>query len=183
MRRALGIGCLGLVGLVVVVVVISALLGGGGGESAGGGAGGGQNSGSKTYRVGQEVRVGDLSYTVTKAQRKTQLRDTYGIEPPLKRNFIVVDFVFPNNGDEPVTASDIGLYIYDSKGHQFETDTDASLGYIPEQKNILLLDRINPGLSKEFRVVYTVPPDAKGFEVEVTSGLLASDTARIDLGL
>jgi hypothetical protein len=63
---------------VIVVVVISALLGGGGGESAGGGAGGGQDSGSKTYSVGQEVRVGDLSYPVTKAQRKTQLRDTYG---------------------------------------------------------------------------------------------------------
>jgi hypothetical protein len=55
-------------------------------------------------------------------------------------------------------------------------------GYIPEEKDIFLLDRINPGLSKGAQVIYTVPPDASGFELEVTSGFFQSEVERIKLG-
>jgi hypothetical protein len=135
----------------------------------------------KVYGIGDRVNVGDVTYTVISARPKTRLRDTYGIDPPKTGNFVVVDFTFTNNGTDPVTMSDVGLYLYDSKNREYETDSDM-FGYIPEAKDIFLLDRINPGLSKQAQVIYTVPPDASGFELEVTSGFFASEVERIKLG-
>lgn len=133
------------------------------------------------YSIGEVAKVGDVSYTVTNAERVKQLNDPYGIDPPLRGNFIVVTFIFKNNGDQPATVSDIGMYLYDDQGREFETDTDAAF-YLPQDKSLYLLDRVNPGLSKEMQTVYSVPPDAKGFELEVTSGFFASESARIKLG-
>lgn len=205
-RNPILMGCLGIVVIVVLLGIIGALIGDGG-ETAGGGgeAGGGdgqqsqqaQDSGqdqqaeqqpeqqpeeqTAVASIGEEVSVGDVSYTVTNAERVSQLEDPLGFDEPLTGNFVVVSFTFANNGSEPVTVSDIGMYLYDSQGRQYETDTDATF-YLPDDTSIFLLDRVNPGLSQDVQTVYAVPPDAEGFELEVTSGLFASETARIDLG-
>ena len=44
------------------------------------------------------------------------------------------------------------------------------------------IDRINPGLSEDIRVVFSVPPDARGLKMEVSSSLSATETRRIALG-
>ena len=142
-------------------------------------AGGSQ---ARVYGVGEEAQVGDVSYTVTNAWPTQELRDRYGVSPPKTGHFIVVNFVFANKGDEPVNVSGIGMYLYDSRGREFETESD-TFGYIPEDKDIFLLDRINPGMSREAQVIYSVPPDTSGFELEVTSGFFRSEVARISLGL
>lgn len=136
----------------------------------------------KTYAVGEEVRVGDVSYKVKEAWKTQQLEDRYNIDPPKTGNFVVVNFQFTNNGGEPVNMSDIGMYVYDGQGRQFETDSD-TFGYIPEDKDILLLERINPGMSQDAQIIYSVPPDASGLELEVSSGFWQTETARINLGI
>jgi biotin carboxyl carrier protein len=138
----------------------------------------GQN---KSYGIGDAVPVGDVSYRVTGAKRVRQLPDPYRIDSPMKGNFILITFVFTNNGNEAANVSDIGLYLYDSQNREFETDTDAAMN-LPQDKSIFLLDRVNPGLSRTVQTVYSVPPDAKGFELEVTSGFWATESARISLG-
>lgn len=130
--------------------------------------------------IGEEVAVGDVSYTVTDAERVTQLEDPYGLDEPLTGNFMIVSFTFTNNGSEAATVSDVGMYLYDEEDNQYEADSDAAL-YLPEDTSLFLLDRVNPGLSQEVQTLYEIPPDAEGFELEVSSGLLASETARIDL--
>lgn len=130
--------------------------------------------------IGEEVTVGDVSYTVTDAERVTQLEDPYGIDEPLTGNFMLLSFTFTNNGSEPVTVSDLGMYLYDDQGNQYETDSDAAL-YLPEDTAMYMLDRVNPGLSQDVQTLYAIPPDAEGFELEVSSGFFAAETARIDL--
>ena len=198
------LGCAGLVVVLVLFVGCLAVLGsgGGGGNSTGSNnsrpAAGGEEkpteakqqpaqqepakkSQGKSYGIGDTVPVGDVSYRVTAARRAKQLPDPFHIDPPMKGNFIVVSFVFTNNGNEPANVSDIGLYLYDSQNREFETDTDAVMN-LPQDKSIFLLDRVNPGLSRTVQTVYSVPPDASGFELEVTSSFWASESARIELG-
>ncbi|MBA3387935.1 MAG: DUF4352 domain-containing protein [Rubrobacter sp.] len=127
------------------------------------------------------LSVGDVSYTVTNAEPVKKLKDPLNFEPPLKGNYVLITFTFANKGSEPATVSDIGMYLYDSQGNEYETDTDAAF-YLPDDKSLLLLDRVNPGLSQEVQTIYAVPPDAGGFELEVTSGLFAAESARIELG-
>lgn len=136
--------------------------------------------GAEVASIGEEVTVGDVSYTVTGAERVTQLEDPYGFEDPLTGNFMLVSFTFTNNGSEPVTVSDLGMYLYDSEDNQYETDTEAAF-YLPDDTAMYMLDRVNPGLSQDVQTLYAVPPDASGFELEVSSGFFASETARIDL--
>jgi hypothetical protein len=138
----------------------------------------GQN---RSYGIGDTVPVGDVSYKVTGAKRVRQLPDPYRIDPPMKGNFILITFVFTNNGNEAANVSDIGLYLYDSQNREYETDTDATMN-LPQDKSIFLLERVNPGLTRTVQTVYSVPPDAKGFELEVTSGFWATESARISLG-
>ncbi|CAN5818078.1 hypothetical protein BH20ACT11_BH20ACT11_08800 [soil metagenome] len=135
---------------------------------------------TETASIGEEVSVGDVSYTVTDAERVSQLEDPYGLDEPLTGNFMLVSFTFTNNGSDPATVSDIGMYLYDEEGNQYETDSDAAL-YLPEDTSMFMLDRVNPGLSQEVQTLYEIPPNAEGFELEVTSGLLATETAHIDL--
>jgi len=140
------------------------------------------NEGQKeSYGIGDTVPVGDVSYKVTGARQVRQLPDPYRIDPPMKGNFILITFVFTNNGNDPANVSDIGLYLYDSQNREYETDTDATMN-LPQDKSIFLLDRVNPGLSRTVQTVYSVPPNAKGFELEVTSGFWATESARIRLG-
>jgi hypothetical protein len=203
------IGCGGLIALVVVLSIAGALLGGGGGggepadeaqtpaeqkidskrearqdnaaekpdptEDQGGG------DEAKVYAIGEPVTVGDFTYTVTNAQRVDRLEDPTGLQEPMTGSFVVVDFTFANNGDDPATVSDSGMYVYDDQGRQFETDADAAL-YLPQDKSIFILDRVNPGLTQDVETVYSVPPDATGLQLEVTSGFFASESARIALG-
>lgn len=189
-----GGGCLLLVFLLFGFVACLAVLGssgGGGGEGANqpadqpqedqGGAGDDEEK-QPPASVGEEVVVGEVAYTVTRAWQETRLEDPSGFEEPLEGNFVLVDFTVENRSDEPMSVSDIGLYVYDDQGRQFETETEVPFGYIPEDRDLFLIDRINPGLSQDVRVVFTVPPDASGFEMEVSSGFFASETRRIALG-
>lgn len=189
MRRILiGCGAISILGVVVIIIaVVVAGLGGGGSETpvseeqqqdSGQDQ---QQEQADTASIGEEVSVGDVTYTVTNAERVDRLEDPLGVQEPLTGDFVVVSFTFTNNADEPVTVSDLGLYLYDTQDRQFETDTDAAL-YLPEDTSLFMLDRVNPGLSQEIQTVYAVPPEAEGFELEVTSGFLASESARIDLG-
>ncbi len=111
-------------------------------------------------------------------------RKLMGFDDPVEGNFIVVDFTVENRGTEPMSVSDVGLYVYDAQDRQFEAETDVPFGYIPENRDLYLLDRLNPGLSQDVRVVFSVPPDAQGFEMEVSSGgFFNAETRRITLGL
>ncbi len=142
----------------------------------------GQGGGQAPASIGEEVVVGNAAYTVTNAQQETRHEDPSGFERPMTGNFLVVDCTVENRGDEPMSVSDIGLYVYDDQGRQFETETDVPLGYIPDNKDLFVLDRINPRLSQNVRVVFSVPPDSQGYEMEVSSGLFAAETRRISLG-
>jgi hypothetical protein len=201
----MALGCLGFIGLFVVLtflIIVAAALGGGQQaqdvgqrqqdqpgqqqqqghqEQEQGRQRQGQQEQKAAYGIADEVNIGNVSYTVTNAKVVKQLKDSFGFDKPLTGNFILITFTFANKGNKPVSLSDLGLYLYDSQGRQYKIDTDAAF-YLPEDRSIYLLDRVNPGSSQEVQTVYSVPPDAKGFELEVSSGSFGTETARISLG-
>ena len=69
----------------------------------------------------------------------------------------------------------------DSRGREFGTDPDA-WEFVPTRLN-LFLEPVNPGISKAGRVVYEVPPDARGFVFILDDVEFWEDkSARYDLG-
>jgi hypothetical protein len=105
----------------------------------------------KKYSVGQTAKVANVESTVTDAYLTDQLKSGFGTQK--RGRFVVVDFTFTNNRDEEVTLDpELHMILKDSQGREFGTDVDA-WEFVPTNLNIFL-EPVNPGLSKDGRVVY-----------------------------
>ena len=181
-------GCGGLTILVVLLVALVAVFGGGGTETAGSDPGGPtapeepgepEADSPPTAAVGEAVTVGDVSWQVTNARQATQLTSEF--QEPKQGNFVVVDFLFTNNASEAVTLDSESLALKDGEGRTFETDNE-TFGYIDPSKDIFL-DQVNPGVSQEGEVIFTVAPGASDFTLEVGDTQMFSDeSGYVDLG-
>jgi hypothetical protein len=114
--------------------------------------------------VGQTATVGNVEWTVTDAYLTNQLKSTFGTQK--RGRFVVVDFTFTNYRNEEVTLDpQLHMTLKDSRGREFGPDPDA-WEFVPLRLDIFL-EPVNPGVSKNGRVIYQVPPDAHGFILTV----------------
>lgn len=171
--------------LVVGLVSCIAIFGGFGGEAgqeAGSGSGE-SGQGAPTVGIGEPVRVGDVSWTVTNASQANEIRQRgFGQFGDTKQgNFVIVDFNFTNNSNEAVTLDSASLALVDSNGNKSETDPD-TFGYVPPDKDIFM-ENVNPGVTRQGQVIFTVAPGASGFKLQVGDTDLFSDqNGNVDLG-
>jgi hypothetical protein len=131
--------------------------------------------------VGQPVNLGDSVWTVTNAYPTTKLKDIYGLDPAKRGSFVVVEMVFRNGTPEAVTL-DPGMHmtLTDATGREFSPDTD-TFSYVPSNKD-LFLNQVNPGVTQDGMVIFTVAPDAQGFTFHGQDMDFWSDKeAKIDL--
>ena len=116
------------------------------------------------YRVGQTAQVANVTWRVSDAYLTNQLRSNFGTQK--RGRFVVVNFTFTNNRNEEVTLDpEMHMVLKDRTGREFGTDVD-SWEYVPTNLNIFL-EPVNPGISKNGRVIYQVPPDAWGFTLKL----------------
>jgi hypothetical protein len=128
------------------------------------------------YTVGKTAKVGNVEWKVTDAFLTNQLKSGFGTQK--RGRFVVVDFTFTNNRSEEVTLDpQLHMVLKDSQGREFGPDPDA-WEFVPTNLNIFL-EPINPGVSKDGRVVYQVAPDAKGFRLTVDDVELMEDKSAV----
>jgi hypothetical protein len=63
--------------------------------------------------------------------------------------------------------------LIDSEGRKSEADPD-KFGYIPDDRNIFL-ENVNPRVTDRGQAIFTLAPDATGFELELGDADLPSD--------
>jgi hypothetical protein len=132
-----------------------------------------------TVAINQPVTVGDLEWTVIDAQRASRLSSEF--LPAKEGNFVVADFNLLNQGNEAITFTSSSLSLQDSQGRTAEPDTD-TFGYIEPERNILM-EQLNPGVSRQGRVIFSVAPDASGFTLQVgDAAILSDENGYVDLG-
>ena len=116
------------------------------------------------YSVGQTAQVANVQWRVSDAYLTNQLRSNFGTQK--RGRFVVVNFTFTNNRNEEVTLDpEMHMVLKDRTGREFGTDVD-SWEYVPTNLNIFL-EPVNPGISKNGRVIYQVPPYAWGFTLKL----------------
>lgn len=131
-------------------------------------------------RIGEPLRVGDVTWVVQDAKMVTELTSSY--EKPIHGNFVVVNFTFTNEGKEATTLDTASMTLIDSEGRKSEADPD-KFGYIPDDRNIFL-ENVNPGVTDEGQAIFTVAPDSTGFKLELgDAGLLSDDHGTVPLGI
>jgi hypothetical protein len=116
------------------------------------------------YSVGQTAQVANVQWRVSDAYLTNQLRGNFGTQK--RGRFVVVNFTFTNNRNEEVTLDpEMHMVLKDRTGREFGTDVD-SWEFMPMNLDIFL-EPVNPGISKNGRVIYQVPPDAWGFTLKL----------------
>jgi hypothetical protein len=133
--------------------------------------------------IGQPVAAGDIEWTVTDAARANQLsQERFGQFGKTKQgDFVIVDLLFTNNSNEPETLTTNSITLLDSSGRESRPDTD-TFGYIEPERNIFL-EQVNPGVTKEGEVIFTVASDASGFRLQLGDArMFGSEDAYVDLG-
>lgn len=132
--------------------------------------------------VGTPVTAGDLEWTVTNAAQSTELVSQFGEFGTNKTgNFVIVDFTVMNTGSEAVYVPSESLVLLDSENREFQTDTD-SFEYVPPDKNILI-EQINPGVSGDGQVIFSVAPGASGFTLRLgDASFFGTETGLVNLG-
>jgi hypothetical protein len=143
----------------------------------------GSETASATYGIGDTITVGDASWVVNNVERSGVLSDSFGARPAREGNFVIVDFAFTNNGDKAKTLHQQALEVVDSSGSRSEPDTDTLL-YIPNELNIFL-EQVNPGVTENGRVIFSLSPDASGLKLVLKDTNLfksGQNQAEVDLG-
>lgn len=141
--------------LMIGLVGCFAIVGGGGEEEP-------APQDQSAVSIGEPVPVGDVTWTVTDAKKASRL--TARFADPAQGNFVIVNFRFTNNDNEAVTLHNNSLALFDSEGNKSEVDSD-KFQYISDNRRILL-ESINPGVTKEGQVIFTVSPNSSGFKLQ-----------------
>jgi Domain of unknown function (DUF4352) len=160
------IAVLGVLGVVVLVVLVLALSGG-------------EQEEQVIYQPGDEVEAGNFTWTITEARRANTLTSVSGFGDPKQGNFVVVDFQLTNTSNSAQTVTSNSINLKDTDGNESEPDTEV-FEYIERDKR-LLLEQINPGVTQEGEVIFSVAPEASGFQLELGTGAQAQ-RGLVDLG-
>ena len=115
--------------------------------------------------VGETVKAGDLSWTVTDAYPKDAV-SKYTFPPEtIRDSFVRLNFTVENVSDRPVTLTDETIILYDAAGTEYLPEADRNSSFVPPKYNILFneLGLLQPGETREGKVNFGVLPDAEGF--------------------
>jgi hypothetical protein len=115
--------------------------------------------------VGETVRAGGLSWTVTDADPKDEV-SKYTFPPEtIPGSFVRLDFTVKNVSDGPVTLTDETIALYDAAGTEYLPEADRNSSFVQPRYNILFneLGLLEPGETREGKVNFDVSPDAQGF--------------------
>ncbi len=127
--------------------------------------------------MNEAVRAGDIVITASKTSFAQNVGGTYGQNATGR--YIIVDLALKNEGKDSVTVNSTQFVLL--KGDvEYDVDTLATT-YANEAGKGFFLESINPGLEKKGKVVFDIPKDASGFELQFQSGLIGGTTIRIKL--
>ena len=132
------------------------------------------------YKVGQTVGRRNIMWEVWDVYLTNQLNSSLGTHK--QGRFVVIDFTFTNNRNEEVTIDpELDMVLKDSQGREFRDRIEA-LEYKPT--NQIFRKPVNPGISKDGRVIYQVADDATGFTLSLADFDPTEDEwAVFDLGV
>lgn len=188
--RNLALGC--VVVPVLLLLIGGLLFGGSGGDgttssqSGSGGSNGGEqepsggpgSSQDSPAPVGEVAQNGNLGWQITDVEQTDEFGDNYD---SIQGNFVVVDFIAGNTGNETATIDYEYLTLLDSQGRETQPSTDASI-YVDIDKDPFYTD-VSPGVAGEYRAVYEVSPDATDFVLEATSENFDEGYSYLSLGI
>lgn len=130
----------------------------------------------KAAGIGDPLKVGDLVFTVNDAAPTTELKSPLGNK---SGNWMVVTVTVKNESKEAVTIDSSYFKLLEGDGTEYETDSD-NLMYLDAEQNFFL-EKINPKLEKQGKVLFAIPEGVTDFKLQVQTGFFGTETGVISL--
>ena len=113
--------------------------------------------------IGDKVRDGKFEFTVLDTSKRAAVGENQFLRQRAQGVYILVKVKVENIGDEPQMLDNTSQKLFDTKGRQFSTDTEAQIALDSEA----LMEDINPGNSVKGILVFDVPDGAKPAKLEL----------------
>ncbi len=121
--------------------------------------------------VGDPVRDGKFSFTVTKIERKKTIGDEW-TEETAQGEYVIVWVNVSNIGDEAQMMMASEQILHDTQGREFETSDDAL--FAMDEASEAIFEDINPGNSiKDAALVFDVPKGTKLDKLELHDSMFS----------
>lgn len=195
MGKFLKFGCLGFIVLIVLGAIIGAMSGGDDNETAQkedsvetstGSKEDTKDNPNKAYKIGEEVKVGDMVYTVNGKSTTDQVGPSV-LPTKASGKYLVLDVTLKNNGNEAVTV-DSSFFKLKRGDKTYEADAEGSMSANQKEDgsidNSFFLQELNPDLEMGGKVVFDVSPEiaeASDLQLQVQTGVFGTETEVINL--
>lgn len=113
----------------------------------------------------------DVKIKVVSTETKAELGDNPILKAKALGVFKVIELTVANNQKDAITLDSNSFKLIDDQNREFSSSTEAEhVAFGPDQ--IILLKKLNPGLSLTGLLAFDVPKDAKGFYLQAQGGML-----------
>lgn len=123
---------------------------------------------AKQFAIGEEVKVGDLSYTVKTVEETDVIENILG-NKTTEGKFVIIELTIKNHAKKARIADTNMFKIKTSDDSEYSADPMLDM-YVNEDGLGFFLEDINPNLSKAGKVVFELPIEATEYNLEVSSG-------------
>ncbi|MBE1537351.1 DUF4352 domain-containing protein [Actinomadura algeriensis] len=124
-----------------------------------------------TNGIGREYRDGKFAFTVTKVQKGVARVGNEYAGSEAQGQFVLVHITVENIGDEARMFDGTNQTLVDTKGREFQADTEAAIWSNEETKSFL--EQINPGNSVKGVVIFDVPKNVKLKAIELHDSMFS----------
>lgn len=145
-----------------------------------------KSSTSKSYKIGQTAKNGNLEVTVHSVSTSKQVGPSV-VPTTAKGTFVIADVEVKNKGNKALTI-DSHMFKLKSGDKSLEADSTASLSANQDDngsiQNSFFLDQINPDSIAKGKVVFDVSDNIandKNKKLEITSSLFSIKNVTFDL--
>ncbi|MED4841567.1 DUF4352 domain-containing protein [Weizmannia sp. CD-2023] len=133
----------------------------------------------KEYKIGQDVKVGDVIFNVHNVSTMKNVGGEYGKDA--QGTFLVLDVSVTNKGKKAITT-DASFFKLKAKGKTYEAD-DVATTYANKDANFFLKE-VNPDIENHGKVVFDIPAEltkSTDLKLNVQTGFFGTQQQTIAL--
>jgi len=143
------------------------------------------NQNTKTYGIGDSLVAGDFTWKITDVSTTTEIGQNIGdtfIGEKANGVFVILSVEVKNTGKSAKYLSDSYIKLIDDQNREFSASTAAAI-YMQPQGSALMFEQLNPGITKNGKVVFDVPQGLKVANVKITSSLFTTESYTIKINI
>lgn len=135
----------------------------------------GDKSDAPAATIGQTVKDGKFSFTITGITYASSVGPSMMAEEA-KGRFALVHVTVKNIGNEAQTLDDSSQFLYDAAGKKYSADSMADIA-MASGKNSTWLEQVNPGTKVDGVIAFDLPKTVKPVKAELHDSMLSGGVA------